>query len=68
MELWIARDKFGVLMLYTVEPIKNDNWGEFMILRGCGIVLSPHEFPNITWENSPQLVELKIKDNGILDS
>lgn len=57
MELWIARDKSGVLALYPDKPMKmddiwdSDNW----------FVLDRASFPEVTFENSPQEVELVLK-------
>ena len=67
MKLWIARDKDGGLYLYNYEPYKNKVSGRFT----CSIKpnskwseeyeLNSHLFPELTFENSPQEVELVIK-------
>ena len=60
MKLFIARDKDGELYLYPTEPRK----GDFRF--ACGYVyedyinLNGDEFPEITFENSPMQVELKL--------
>lgn len=60
MKLWIARDKDGELYLYPSKPIK----GDYRFV--CGYVyedyinLNGDEFPEVTFENSPQDVELKL--------
>ena len=60
MKMWIARDKDGELYLYPTEPRK----GDFRFT--CGhvyedyIQLNCDEFPEVTFENSPQEVELKL--------
>ena len=63
MELWIARDKTGYLSLYAKKPVwrysntfKHEDWfdGEFLTL------INSKSFPEITYENSPQQVELKL--------
>lgn len=65
MKLWIARDIDGGLYLYLNKPIK----GSYRFT--CGYVfddyiqLDSDEFPEITFENSPQVVELKLISNGI---
>ena len=68
MKLWIARDEDGSLYLYNYEPCKNKISGRFT----CGIKsngvwsaeyeLNSHLLPEITFENSPQEVELKLKN------
>lgn len=70
---WIARDKNGELHLYydEREPERTEE-GEFwrgnVLFRKKYIKLNKWLFPEITWENSPQFVELKLKENGTLDS
>lgn len=56
MKLWIARDKSGVLALYPDKPMKagdiwdSDNW----------FILDMASYPEVTFDNSPQEVELKL--------
>lgn len=61
MKLWIARDKGGFLCLYKEKPtwtkIDNSTWdwnGEFMGF------LPKNEFLELTFENSPRQVEIKL--------
>ena len=63
MKLWIARDKSGDLCLFRKKPIyrysynfKHEDWfdGDFLT------VIDSKSFPEITFENSPQEVELKL--------
>jgi hypothetical protein len=60
MKLWIARDKDGELYLYPSKPRK----GDYRFV--CGYVyedyinLNYDEFPEVTFENSPVQVELKL--------
>ena len=65
MKLWIARDKDGRLYLYECMPIRQDLAGYFDCEEGENADLSwlKHLFPEITWENSPQQVELKLLKN-----
>ena len=66
MKLWIARDKDNTLKLHFTGPYRYcDHY------RSCGtvdetidgIIIDDKLFPEITFENSPQLVEIKlIKD------
>lgn len=70
MELYIARDKDedGGLFLYNNKPnfvedeglfLSNENSEDNDILYD-GIEIDPRLFPEVTWENSPQKVELKL--------
>lgn len=60
MKLWIARDLDGELYLYPSKPRK----GDYRFV--CGYVyedyinLNGDEFPEVTFENSPVQVELKL--------
>lgn len=59
MKLWIARDKDGYSQLYVEKPIE---------IGGCfkpipntrWFTISCNLFPEVTFENSPQEVELKL--------
>ena len=62
MELWIARDKDGDLAMYDVYPTENG----FGCWESSGnyYKIDWRLFPEITFENSPQEIELKlVKDN-----
>lgn len=63
MKFWIARYDTGSLGLYAKKPVWRysnlfgyEDWygGEFLTL------INPESFPEITFENSPQEVELKL--------
>ena len=59
MRLYIARDEEGSLYLYDHLPEKRN--GYFMPSRGYNsIVLDDRLFPKVTFNNSPQEVELKL--------
>jgi hypothetical protein len=69
MKLWIARNKSGTLTLWFNKPVKQeDAWYNndgFFVLDS---VQSPTfgeviQFPEVTFENSPQEVELKLINN-----
>lgn len=62
MKLWIARDKDGSLCLYYEEPYKCR--GFFLCDMNNGMWLDRTLFPEVTFENSPQEVELKLV-NGL---
>lgn len=76
MKLWIARDKDGSLFAYEYEPLRNEKeeifevahleWGEWNWEELDTLPFS-EMFPEVTWENSPQQVELKLINNGNQD-
>lgn len=62
LKLWIARDKDGELYIFETKPdldidmfqnclMEDYNWFE---------KIPDHWFPGVTFENSPQEVELKL--------
>lgn len=62
MRFWIARDKYGDLTLHSCKPTyrmdkydKTDYWTEGRIGE-----LPTSLFPEVTFENSPKEVELKL--------
>ena len=57
MKLWIARDKSGFLNLYDKKPIFD---GEYWVSNGSWSSIDLEYFPEVTFENSPQKVELKL--------
>lgn len=67
MELWIARDQYndaygrGTLTLHLYKPSLNKcgRW-EDNTAYGFVCVLSKEEFQEVTFENSPQMVEIKL--------
>lgn len=67
MKLWIARDQYndaygrGCLTLHLYKPSlsKYGRW-EDDTAYGFMCVLSKDNFPEVTFENSPQLVEIKL--------
>lgn len=61
MRLWVARDSDGYLFLYDKKPSRGNNrfWGDDLRLFVC---IPKEELPEVTWENSPLQVELKIVD------
>lgn len=56
-KVWTARDKDGKLYFYSKKPIKDecmfvtDGYGDFF-------ELDKNSHPEITWENSPQQIEI----------
>lgn len=67
MKLWIARDRYndnygrGTLTLHLYKPSLNE-CGRWMddTAYGFKCVLSKDDFPEVTFENSPQMVEVKL--------
>ena len=62
MKLWVARDKDGVICLYKDKPqLDIYYWYDFSCGKdGCIAELSKDSFPEVTFENSPKEVELKL--------
>ena len=60
MKLWVARDWSG-LWLYTTKPLFNPDKNEFESEDGNMLYINDDKlFPEVTFENSPQEVELKL--------
>lgn len=57
MFFWISRDKTGLLIMHTNMPIKSSN-SQIFISDGVSIVLPRHEYPEVTYENSPKKYKL----------
>ena len=65
MKLWIARDKDGCLWVYESQPILNSEKEYFIIIEkdfgsSLNTTLPEKWFPEVTFENSPKEVELKL--------
>ena len=58
MKMWIARERGGMLLLFRFRPWLTDI-SEWVHIGGC-VVLDTKIFPEVTFENSPQEVELKL--------
>ena len=59
MRMWIARSCYNRIALYDKEPI--ENYGAFATpLGGTECYLPMNWFPEVTYENSPQQVEIKL--------
>ena len=63
MEMWIARDKDGLICLFKDKPIRHDDafYSNDYLSTSC-FALDFDAFPEVTWENSPKKVELKLKE------
>ena len=70
MKLWVARDKDKTLWIFEKYPIKKeklfypigDTLGRLTYYRS----LPTNFFPEVTFENSPQQVELKISKEFVI--
>lgn len=62
MKMYIARDKCGSLWLYESEPIRQGEWFVPTCFEDCK-KLHYTLFPEVTFENSPMEVELKLVNN-----
>lgn len=67
--IWIARDDKGYLKLYEGERPKwiwpRSLLNEEGYYKGDWVMeLDKYDFPEVTWENSPQQVELKLKEEN----
>lgn len=61
MKAWIARDKNGALWVYEKAPLYACGLGEFYCEIGeLNSELDKRFFPEITFENSPMEIELKL--------
>lgn len=68
MKLWIARDKDGELCLYKTKPWKRVNTTHHNDQFDCDdsfMNIDNDLFPEVTYENSPQEIELKLLKHEI---
>lgn len=69
MKLWIARDEDGDLNLFDVKPqkFKPDHYSMVWTVHAGGYInqmnLDKSLFPSVTFETSPQQVEIKLINN-----
>lgn len=64
MKLWIARDDYG-LWLFKRKPAKCLSNGDkyFNKVGNERYLIDSRLFPEVTFENSPQQVEIKLQNN-----
>lgn len=62
MKLWIARDTDGYSQLYAERPIKKDGYFE-KIPNTATFTISILLFKEVTFENSPQEIEISLLKN-----
>lgn len=58
-KLWIARTKSGKLGLYQFKPLY-DNTYDLWICKHGVLIVDKKRFLEVTFENSPQEVEIKL--------
>lgn len=60
MKLWIARDDNNDLWVYVNKPVRFKNYFDTENETDYKMLIDEKSFPEITFENSPQQVELKL--------
>lgn len=60
MKLWIARTPLGTLSLHNVYPKYITDEQDSCWINGHVLYLDDYFFPEVTFENSPMEVELKL--------
>ena len=60
MKLWIARDFDGFLNLYINKPKLDSNDNVYYVMEDDYLNIDKELFPEVTFENSPQQVEIKL--------
>lgn len=62
MKYWIARDGDGSLWIYRGRKPKTNKYGLFLSKTDDFTELNKEWFPEVTFENSPQEVGLKLTE------
>lgn len=61
MKLWIAREDWGGLYVFDVKPFYDEDYEKWVSpISGLSFQVNDESFPEVTFENSPQMVELKL--------
>lgn len=60
MKMWVARNKYGTINLYTINPTYDESIDVWFGYDFEFIELNRLKFPEVTFENSPQQVEIKL--------
>lgn len=63
MKYWVARDLDGDISIYYEKP-RLDKLGEFWGNAPFGMRLPNNSFPEVTFGNSPQEIEIKLVNNA----
>ena len=59
MKMWIARGRMGMLQICRFRPWTDENKSVWYHIGDCCLIDSK-EFPEVTFDNSPMEVELKL--------
>jgi hypothetical protein len=61
--MWVARDKSGLLALYTKRPVRSTSVGVWSFREGEFMLLDEGDpnFKDLTWEDEPVEVWLREK-------
>ena len=62
MKMWIARTPLGTLSLHNIQPEYITDEYDSCWINGHVLYLDDSLFPEVNFENSPQEVELVIKE------
>jgi hypothetical protein len=60
MKLWIARNTDDTLVLFQSKPILGSDFIWEELLNEDCMYIEEYLFPEVTWENSPKEIELKL--------
>lgn len=60
MELYVARDKDGILTLFPCKPYCSESGIWYGETDGRDLVLKKDMLPEVTFENSPQKIEIAL--------
>lgn len=60
MKMWICRNKSNIVHLFLNKPKLKENGEEWYDPNEFDLVLHCTDFPEVTFENSPMEVELKL--------
>lgn len=61
MKLWIAREEWGGLYVFGIRPFYSEDYDKWESpISGLSFQVNDESFPEVTFENSPREVELKL--------
>ena len=64
MKMWICRDECGLLSLHIKKPKKFYEECIGYTWAGHSMALPMNLYPEVTFENSPMEIELKLNEKG----
>lgn len=59
--MFLARDCDGMISLFVEKPYLSSSGMWYAERNSQSILLKPHQYPEVTFENSPVEVELTLK-------